>query len=144
MRYWIIACVALLAGCAKEPAAYLISGSEIAITVERTRPYFWSKGWELDLIVRQHPNCQRRHHMKPTSGGNVRVDVFSPERGVFILRQGKRWYVTELRECGFADYAEPPPEPGELLGAFREQEGTFRFVENKDKAVGAVREAEAD
>lgn len=136
MRYWIIACVALLAGCAKEPAAYLVSGAEVSITVERTKPYFWSSGWELDLIVRRHPECQRRHHLKPAGSGNLKVELYSPERGVFILRQGKRWYVTELRECGFSAYQEPPPEPGELLGAFQEKNGTFKFVGNKDKAAG--------
>jgi hypothetical protein len=72
--------------------------------------------------------------LKPVASGSVRVELFSPERGAFILRQGKRWYVTELRECGFSIYPEPPPEPGELLGTFQEKEGTFKFVPNKDKA----------
>lgn len=139
---WIAVVAMLIAGCAKEPAAYLISGSEISITVERIQPYFWSKGWELDLIVRQHPNCQRRHHLKPTSSSNVKVELYSPERGVFILRQGKRWYVTDLRSCGFDTYAEPPPEPGELVGAFQQKEGMFRFVENKDKTTRGGGDAE--
>ncbi|WIM05386.1 MAG: hypothetical protein OHM77_11960 [Candidatus Nitricoxidivorans perseverans] len=136
--------VMLLAACSKEPAAYMISGSEIAITVERIRPYFWSSGWDMDLIARQHPNCQRRHHLKPTSGDKVKVDVFSPERGVFILRQGKRWYVTDLRTCGFDTFKEPPPEPGELIGTFREKDGTFQFVENKDRAAKAETPTEGE
>ncbi len=134
MRIWIVACIALLAGCAKEPAAYLVAGPDVSITVERTKPYFWSSGWELDLVASRYPECQRRHHLKP-AGNNVKVELYSPEPGVFILRQGKRWYVTELRECGFSAYQEPPPEPGELLGAFQEKNGTFRFVASQDKAA---------
>jgi hypothetical protein len=135
MKRWILPiAVLLLSACSKDPAAYMIAGSEVAITVERTQPYFWSTGWNLDLIVRQHPNCQRRHHLKPTSSGTVKVEVFNPEPAVYILRQGKRWYVTELRTCGFEMFKEPPPEPGELIGTFREKGGVFTFVENQDKA----------
>jgi hypothetical protein len=120
---------ALLAGCSAEPASYLIASSEIALTVERTKPYFWSDSWELSLVTRRNPECQRRYAMKRTAGSNVKVEVYSPEPGVYILRQGKRWYVTELTKCGFDIFKEPPPEPGELLGAFQEKAGVFKFVE---------------
>lgn len=147
MRRWVTALVlplaALLAGCAKEPAAYRIPGpADLSITVERVKSYFWKSGWDLNLIVRNSPVCQRRHVMKPTSGEVVKVDVYSPEPGVFILRQGKRWYVTELRECGFQAYQEAPPEPGELLGSFQAGDGVFKFVDNKDRAVRSDVEAE--
>jgi len=135
MKRWILSCcVVLLAACSAEPASYLIAGSEVALTVERTRPYFWSDGWELSLIVRRNPECQRRYALKP-AGSNVKVEVYSPELGVFILRQNKRWYVTELKTCGFQAFKEPPPEPGQLLGAFQEKGGAFKFVENKDKTA---------
>jgi hypothetical protein len=137
MKRWILPLLLLLiAGCAKEPAAYLIAGSEIAITVERIKPNFWSSGWELDLIVRQHPNCQRRHHLKPTKSDKVKVEVYTPQRGVFILRQAKRWYITDLRTCAMNVFPDPPPEPGELVGTFTEKDGVFTFVENKDRAKG--------
>jgi hypothetical protein len=136
MRYILPLLALFVAGCAKEPAAYMIAGSEIAITVERIKPNFWSSGWELDLIVRQHPNCQRRHHMKPTKSEKVKVEVYTPQRGVFILRQGKRWYVTDLRTCAMETFPEAPPEPGELVGAFMVKDGEFKFVESKDRASG--------
>jgi hypothetical protein len=136
--------VLLVAGCAKEPAAYMISGSDIAITVERTKPNFWTTGWELDLIARQHPNCQRRHHMKPTKSNKLKVEVYSPARGVFILRQGKRWYVTDMRTCAMETFPEPPPEPGELVGTFMEKDGEFKFVENKDHTAKGEGAAETE
>jgi hypothetical protein len=145
MKRWILPCILLLvAGCAREPAAYLISGSEIAITVERIKPNFWSSGWELDLVARQHPNCQRRHHLKPTKSEKVRVEVYTPQRGVFILRQGKRWYVTDLRTCALEAFADPPPEPGDLVGTFMEKDGEFKFVENKDHTAKGAGPAEAE
>ena len=92
MRRLLVPLLALLlSACAKDPAAFLIAGSEVAITLERIQPYFWSSGWELDVILRQHPNCQRRHHLRPTSGAKVKVEVYSPEPAVYLLRQGKRW-----------------------------------------------------
>lgn len=144
IRFILPLLVLFVAGCAKEPAAYHIAGSEIAITVERIKPYVWSSGWELDLIVRQHPNCQRRHHMKPTKSDKLKVEVYSPQRGVFILRQAKRWYVTDLRTCEMQTFPDPPPEPGELMGAFTVKDGEFKFVENKDRAAGDNGGAEAE
>jgi hypothetical protein len=144
MRFILPLLVLFVAGCAKEPAAYHISGSEIAITVERIKPNFWSSGWELDLIARQHPNCQRRHHLKPTKSDKVKVEVYSPQRGVFILRQAKRWYVTDLRTCDLQAFPDPPPEPGELVGTFMVKDGEFKFVETKDRAAGDNGGAEAE
>ena len=129
MKHLLVPLLVLLLGaCAKEPAAYLVAGNDVAITLERIQPYFWSTGWELDLIARQAPNCQRRHHLKPTKNDKLKVEVYTPERGVFILRQGKRWYVTDLRTCEMSTYKEPPPEPGELVGTFQVKDGTFKFV----------------
>ncbi|MBI5784122.1 MAG: hypothetical protein HZA64_01585 [Rhodocyclales bacterium] len=144
MRFVLPLLVLLVSGCAKEPAAYHIAGSEIAITVERIKPYFWSSGWELDLIVRQHPNCQRRHHMKPTKSDKLKVEVYTPQRGVFILRQAKRWYVTDLRTCAMETFQDPPPEPGERVGAFTVKDGEFKFVPSQDRAATDNGAAEAE
>jgi hypothetical protein len=122
-------CALLLAACSAEPAAYLISGTDVCLTVERIRPNFWTKKWDLSLVVRRNPDCQRRYTLKPTSG-SVRVDVYTPQPGVYILRQNTRWYVTELKSCGFEAYQEPPPEPGDLVGTFQEKAGVFTFVAN--------------
>jgi hypothetical protein len=113
----------------------LIAGSEIALTVERTKPNFWGDGWDLSLVTRRNPECQRRYALKRTAGSAVKVEVYSPEPGVYILRQGKRWYVTELAKCGFDTFKEPPPEPGELLGVFQEKAGVFKFIEATEKGA---------
>ena len=131
MKFPLLCCCALLlAGCSAEPAAYLISGPEVSLTLERIRPNFWTKNWDLSLVVRRDPECQRRYALKPT-GGSVKVDVFTPQPGVYILRQNSRWYVTELKSCGFEAYQEAPPEPGDLVGTFQQQGGVFAFVPNK-------------
>jgi hypothetical protein len=144
MRFILPLLALFVAGCAKEPAAYHIAGSEIAITVERIKPNFWTSGWELDLIVRQHPNCQRRHHLKPTKSDKLKVEVYTPQRGVFILRQAKRWYVTDLRTCDMQTFPDPPPEPGELVGTFMVKDGEFKFVENQDRAAKGDASTEAE
>ncbi|MCX8087621.1 MAG: hypothetical protein N3C63_12100 [Rhodocyclaceae bacterium] len=131
----------LLTGCEIEPAAYLIDGGDHSLTVERRKPYFWSDGWELELVVARYPECQRRHALKK-AGEKVRVDLYRVEPGVFILNQGKRWYVAETRECRMQMYEAPPPEPGELLGTFRVKNARFVFVPVEEEPAKAKSKAE--
>lgn len=122
----------LLAGCEIEPAAYLIDGGNHSLTVERKKPYFWSSGWELDLVVSRYPDCQRRYPLEK-AGEKVRVDLYRVETGAFILNQGNHWYVAETRDCRFQKFAQEPADPGEYLGAFRPKGGELTFVPNKNE-----------
>lgn len=117
----------LLAGCDIEPAAFLIEGGDHSLTLERRKPYVWSDGWELDLVVARYPECQRRHPLRK-SGEKLRVDLYRTPTGAFILNQGKRWYVADTRECRLQQFEAEPPLPGEYLGAFRVKNDTFQFV----------------
>jgi hypothetical protein len=117
----------LLAGCVKEPAGYQIQGGNHSLTVERNKPYFWSDGWELDLVVTRYPDCQRRYPLKKASDRKFRIDLYSPQPGVFIFNQGNRWYVAETLNCGMQQFEEEPPAPGEYLGTFREKNEAFAF-----------------
>ncbi len=121
----------LLAGCEIEPAGYLIDGGNHSLTVERKKPYFWSSGWELDLVVTRYPDCQRRHALKKT-GEKVRVDLYRVEPGAFILNQGNNWYVAETRDCRFQQFKEEPDEAGEFIGSFRPKGGVFSFVPSRN------------
>lgn len=125
----------LLGGCAREPAAFLIDGGDHSLTIERSQPYLWSDGWELDLIVARFPECQRRHALKK-AGDKVRIDLYGTQPGVFILNQGKRWYVAETKDCRLQQYEEEPPEPGNYLGAFRVKNGIFGFVPSNEEKNG--------
>ncbi len=131
----ILLFAALLAGCTQEPAGFLIEGGNHSLTVERNKPYFWSDGWELDLIVTRYPECQRRHAMKK-AGEKVRVDLYRTPTGAFILNQGKRWYVAETKDCRMQQFEDEPPEPGEYLGAFRVKNDVFAFVPASDAKNG--------
>jgi hypothetical protein len=133
-RLSLLPLLVLLAGCSAEPASYQIATSEVSLTVERVKPYFWSDGWELSLVTRRSPDCQRRHRLKKSTGDNLKVEVYNPELGAYILRQGKRWYITELKTCAFDTFSEPPPEPGPLVGTFTEKDGVFKFVAAEGKA----------
>jgi hypothetical protein len=123
----LLFCLPLLAACDIEPAAYLIDGGDHSLTVERRKPYFWSEGWELDLVVARFPECQRRHPLKK-SGEKVRVDLYKTDTGAFIINQNKRWYVAETRECKMQQFEQEPAEPGSFLGSFRVKNGVFGFV----------------
>ena len=82
MKRWLSSLsVLLLAGCSAEPASLLVSGSDVALTVERVRPNFWTDGWDLSIVARNNPECQRRHHLKSTSITNVKVQSIALSRG---------------------------------------------------------------
>jgi hypothetical protein len=128
----------LLAGCDIEPAGYLIDGGDHSLTLERKKPYPWSSGWELDLVVSRFPDCQRRYPMKK-SGEKLRVDLYRVQPGVFILNQASRWYVAETKECRLQQFDEEPPLPGEYVGAFRVKNGVFGFVPSEEEKNGKTK-----
>jgi len=130
----------LLAGCEIEPASLLIDGGNHSLTLERKKAYFWSSGWELDLVVARYPDCQRRYPLKK-SGEKVRVDVYRVKPGVFIINQANRWYIAETKDCRFQQYEEEPPEPGEFVGSFRVKNGTFSFLPYEDEKNGKSKDA---
>lgn len=139
LRALVPALLLALTGCgSSETASFLIDGNQTALTLERTKPYAWSKGWELDLTVRRNPECQRRHRLKAAASDALKVELFTPESYVFIVRQGKRWYVTELKSCQLQAFEEAPPEPGTPVGAFLMAQGKFAFVPKPDANSGAV------
>ncbi|MDP2792748.1 MAG: hypothetical protein Q8O25_01480 [Sulfurisoma sp.] len=138
MRTIILVAVALLlAGCESDGASFAISGNTQALSVVRHKAYPGA-AWELALVVRNDPLCQRKHRMKDVSG-NTKVELYQPSPGAWILRQGKRWYVTELKSCGFEQFKEEPQQPGDLVGTFLTRDGKFVFeAEAKAKAQPAA------
>lgn len=138
MKHWNLLLPLVLAGCVIEPAGYLIEGGDHSLTVERRKPYFWSTGWELDLIVARYPECQRRYPLKK-AGEKVRVDLYSPEPGLFIFNQNSRWYVAETRDCRMQQFEVEPPEPGDYLGSFRVKSEVFGFVPNEEGKAGKAK-----
>jgi hypothetical protein len=123
-----VCCAGLLSACGSESSSYMINGGDMALTLVRDKPYLWSGSWEMDLVVTNLPDCQRRHKLKNAGEGKFKLEVYRPPEGGYILHHGKRWYVAELRGCQLQMYAEPPSEPGELIGAFEARDEPVRFV----------------
>jgi len=103
----------------------------------REQPYFWDSKVNLYLVVSRMPACMRRHSLgtgTPTS----RVEVYQVPSGAFIIKVGKRFYVTETQTCeSFAKMdAEPVEGIGQLMGTFRLKKGELVFTrEEGDKAA---------
>ncbi len=141
----ILACTAalLLSACAREEAAsYTIDGDQNHSLSLLREIYPWSSGWEVKLVTTNSPACLRRHPLLETPETDFRVELFRPEEGVFILRQGDNWYVTEMGQCRFQQFKAPPPAPGGRMGEFVERKGKLVFVDasgNVAKPVPIVR-----
>ena len=70
---FVLALGAALAGCGSTDMASMpIQGSDHSLTLVREKPYAWSAGWDLAVVVTRMPDCQRRHHLtlvERTDGG---------------------------------------------------------------------------
>ncbi|HEY8856607.1 MAG TPA: hypothetical protein VIM43_04535 [Rugosibacter sp.] len=118
----------LLSACGNSQQAFFnINNRGQSLTLLRDQAY-WRGPWQTALIVAGLPQCQRRYPMDGLGVNTFRLDVYRPESGVFILNAGKRWYVTELQQCGFQTYQDPPPEPGEMIGSFRVKNDVLQYV----------------
>lgn len=125
-----------LGGCGDNQQAYFTSADPgKSVTLVREQAYLGG-AWQASLIVAGLPQCQRRYPMEGLAENNLRIDVFQPEAGVFILNAGKRWYVMELQSCRLQSYTQPPPEPGDFLGLFQVQNNVLRFIK-KPSAKGS-------
>jgi len=128
-RLLLLASLLGLAACgATDGAAYKIGGNrEHTISIIREQTFPWSD-WDVAIVVTRQPECLRRHHVKPVSREVVfKVELYRSLEGAYILRQGKRWYVTETRQCQLQQFPEPPAEPGDFLGTFVVIDGTLQF-----------------
>lgn len=121
--------LSLLAGCSDERASFYIAGSDHALSVVRQQQFFWEKKAEFILVAARMPDCMRRHHLGPAPLDS-RIEVYSPGNDAWIVKQGKRLFVTETRTCeGFAKLdAEPEGGTGPLVGTFEDQAGKLVFV----------------
>lgn len=118
----------LLSACGASQMASFDGGDRgRSISIIREQAYLGGP-WETALIVAGFPQCQRRYPLKGMAADRIKMTVYRPEPGVFILNAGKRWYVTELQGCGFQMYQEPPPEPGELVGSFQMKGGILVYL----------------
>lgn len=135
----LLALTLALCGCgAIDMAAMPIQGSDHALTLVREKPYAWSAGWDLAVVVARMPECQRRHHLKHMGDGKFRVEVFRTEQARWILHQGKRWYIADTETCQLQQFEQPPEDPGTPVGVFEDRSGQLGFTQDP----GLVKRAE--
>ncbi|HLA34424.1 MAG TPA: hypothetical protein VJ001_06100 [Rhodocyclaceae bacterium] len=121
-----------LAACGDSQHAAYVIGQNHSLTLTRQQDYY-NGPWTTDLVVARFPACQRRHPLENLTGNKLKMEVYRPEPGVFILNSGKRWYVTETETCQFDQYKTPPPEPGEKIGFFQLKKGELIYVSTEEK-----------
>lgn len=132
----LLSILALTACGDTQQASYMVTDARHSLTLSRQQNIAGGE-WTTDLIVAHVPDCQRRHAMPALTGDKVKLDVYRPEPGVFILNFGKQWYVTELKSCAFQPFKTPPPEPGDLIGGFAIRDGKLEY-KSLEAAAGAV------
>lgn len=122
--------VPLLSACVNDGATYEIDNTrEHVLSLIREQPYFWENKVNLFLVVSRMPACMRRHSLG-TGTPNSRVEIYQVPSGAFIIKVGKRLYVTETQTCeNFAKLdGEPAEGMGNLMGTFRLKKGELVFI----------------
>ncbi|CAK0780201.1 conserved exported hypothetical protein [Gammaproteobacteria bacterium] len=114
-------------GCSNQAASFLVGTSNHALTLELSKSFFWSN-WDLEVTVRNGQKCQRRHILEPSYEKSPQVEVNFPEQNFLILRQNTYWYVADMKLCSFQEYKQAPHQPGNLIGAFQNEGGSYQFV----------------
>lgn len=134
MRLFLtLALSAVLAGCGSTDMASMpIQGSDHSLTLVREKPYAWSTGWDVAVVVARMPDCMRRHHLKHMGDGIFKVEVFRTPQARWILHQGKRWYIADTESCRLQQFEEPPEQTGDLVGNFDDRGGQLTFEQNPD------------
>lgn len=125
-----LALVPLLTACINDAASYHIDGREHTITFAREQPWIWSSATKLSVVAARLPDCQRKHHLEPTTASQATAELYRMGSTTYLLVQGERMYLVETRTCeGFQKLDAPPPGGmGPKVGAFREVDGALRFV----------------
>lgn len=118
-----------LAACSDQRATFEIKGGAHALSLIRITRFPWDKTAQYSLVAARMPDCMRKHPM-PAAGLETRVEVFSPGNDAWIVRQGRRMFVTETRTCqGFAALdKEPEGGLGDLVGTFEMRKGSLVFT----------------
>lgn len=127
----------LLAACGNQQAGYIITDNKHSLSITRTQDYPGAR-WDTRLVISNFPECQRRHMLKDT-GDKFTADLYRTEPNVFILNQGKRWYVAATSGCRMQQFDAEPPEPGELIGRFEIKDDALVFSSLEKPAADAAR-----
>lgn len=136
-RILIPALALLLNACGdSQQAAFMMGTGERSLSLTRQQAYYGAD-WTTELVVANMPACMRRHALAGVVADKLKMDVYRPEPGVFILNTGKRWYVTELKSCQLQQYKEPPPSPGDLIGTFQLKNGQLDYIDKEPKKPDA-------
>jgi len=132
MRLYLALAMSLaLAGCGSSDLASMpIQGSDHSLTLVRDKPYAWSTGWDMAVVVSRMPDCMRRHHLKHVGDGAFKVEVYRTPQARWILHQGKRWYIADTESCLLQQFEEKPAEPGTLVGVFGDKGGELTFTQD--------------
>lgn len=134
----------LLAGCSDQRATFEIQGGAHALSLIRITRFPWENSAQYSLVAARMPDCMRKHVL-PDAGLNVKTEVYSPGNNAWIVRQGRRMFVTETRTCqGFASLDKAPEEGlGELVGTFEMRSGKLVFTAAPKAPVPAPESAKS-
>lgn len=130
LRLLLCLLATLLTACGGSQFAFLDDGGGLTLSVVREQSYLGGP-WQSTLIAAARPRCQKRHPLEGMTEDGFQLRVFRPEPGVYILNSGKRWFVTELRNCEFQAYKTPPPFPGEAIGRFESANTGLAYIADK-------------
>ncbi|MEW5770984.1 MAG: hypothetical protein AB1831_11560 [Pseudomonadota bacterium] len=134
MKRWILLLplLPLLAGCLQDAASYSLGERDQAITLMRNKTWFWKDTVDVEVIIARMPDCNGGGSIKEVEQASAMTLYRAPDEypePLFLLKTSAGVYAVSAQSCRMQKFPEAPADLGQKLGAFKEVDGKFRFVE---------------
>jgi hypothetical protein len=132
----MIAALPVLAGCVQDSASYMIDGDRNhAVTVMRNQKWFWNSAVDVTVVAARQPDCLGGLDIKGVARDAKLVLHRGPEdyypEPIFILTVENANYAVSTQSCRVQKFAEPPADPGPVIGHYQEEGGKLVYAAAK-------------
>ncbi|MBB5020126.1 hypothetical protein HNQ59_003440 [Chitinivorax tropicus] len=123
-----------LTGCKQQAGSYQIDNAR-SFTLQRVKPYVWSKEWDRWLLVSRMPDCQRKHPIESESEFEP-LKIYLVEDGLYQIKDGSTVYQADFNNCTLTEMPRKTKVSGSLVGSFDDpvkEKIPFEVAEGKEK-----------
>ena len=141
MKRWIllVAMASLLSGCLQDTASYELGARDHAITLVRNQTWPWQSTVDVSVTLMHMPDCNGGGTLDGVAQDGAIALYRAPDEypePLFLLKVKGAVYALSDQSCRMQQFDQAPDDLGQKLGAFKEVDGKFRFVEANSTSKG--------